>query len=505
MPRLDAQIFDDFSGGINKSTTADNIADNELAEALNVNIQLDKSLRTRQGISQYNSTLTGADKVTSIFYGKTTDSGSTDLLVTTLDKVYKDNGAGGWTDITGGTAPPSGTRWRWKVFNDLMIGVNGQTVPQKYAFTGTLADLTGSPPDNCHDIEVFLGRVILTNDDDEPTALHGSAAADPEDWTAVGDAFTIYIDKDNGYRVMKAVKFYSDLIILKEKGIYRLSPGDNDPANFTLVQLFDDIGCVSPHTVFQIGNELVWLDTDGVYTLGTTSKYGDVSYVAISKKIQEFVDDIDPAYIDESVAHDFRALNQLRISVTKSGSTENDHVLVRDYFHGGWTRHEGVNYACYGKAYISNGWFDLAGGYDGKVYKLDQLEADDSAAFEKHVKTKRFHLGGPHVRKLFHRTYHEFNMNSESHSVGYTADVQYGKITKSVSISTVPPGALWDDSTVGQRWDEGKWAGEGMGRKWVSVHRKGTNVQHQYYNNQASEKFVLYKHGIDASSLGRKG
>ncbi len=490
----------DFSGGINKSTTVDNIADNEMDEALNMNLNTDKSISTRKGVDQYNSTLTGASRVTSIYYARNSAGTSTARIVTTLAKIYKDDGAGGWTDITGGTAPPSNTLWQWRTFNNLAIGVNGTSVPQKYAFGAACADLTGSPPDKCKAIEIYQGRVYLAADADEPTALHGSAAGLAEDWTAVGDAFKIFVDKDNGHPIIGIVKFYSDLIIFKRKGVYRLDNPTNVPTAMRIVQIFDDVGCVSLYSIKQIGNELVWLDDDGVYTLRTTQESGDVAYSSVSKKIQPYIEDMQQPLLNEAYSYDVRRLNQYRLIVPKVGASQNNHVLVRDYFHGAWLRHEGINFASYGRWDISSIFSDMAGGYDGKVYKLDTTENDEGADFKKNVRSKRFTFGTGRVRKLFHRVYQEYQLTG-TYALGLTADIDYSKVTKGISLLDTRVSNLWDVD----KWDVAKWGGSSIARKEMSIGRKGRSILFQYYNQTKDQPFTLYKFEFNASLLSRRG
>lgn len=495
---LPALLVESFAGGINTSTSPANIADNELEDALNMNMNLDGSLSTRGGIQQYNPTLTGSGRVTSLYYTKKTDLSASLLIATTAQKIWKDNGSGGWTDITGSTVPPNDTLWMWRTFGNLAIGVNGTSVPQKNTYSGVCADLSGSPPDKCKLIETFRGRVLLAGDQDEPTALHGSAAGNAENWTAPSDAFTIFVDRDNGQPITAIVKFFEVLIIFKRKGVYRLENPDNVPANFQILQIFDDIGCVSPYSVKQIGNELVFADDDGIYSLRATQESGDVAYVAVTKKVQTHMDDTAFQFMNQCYATDIRELNQYRISLPKSTSTVNNHVLVRDYFHGGWLRHEGVNFACYGTAEISNRIEFLAGGYNGKVYKLETTDADDSAAYMKQVKTKRYTFTSL-ARKHFIRSYVEYSTDS-TYALGFTAVVDE-VISKGVSLTNTDSGSLWD---VGL-WDVMTWAGARIGREWIQLGKKGKGIQFQFLNSLASQPYSLFKLGLLATGLGRRG
>lgn len=500
MQRLEPIQVPKFDGGVNLSTTEDNLADNELVEGLNMNLNIDGSLYTRQGCDQYGSTLTGAGRITSIYYARTTTGANEARIVTTKQKVYKDNGAGGWTDITGATTPPDDTLWMWRMFNNVAIGVNGSSVPQKYAFGAALADLTGSPPDKCKLIEVFRGRVYLAGDTDEPTALHACAAGNASDWTTSLDAFLIYVDKDNGHPITGIVKFFDNLVIFKRKGVYLLTPADNIPGNMQLSQIFDDIGCVSPYSIKQIGNEVVWADDDGVYALKATQQFGDVAYAAVSKKVQPWIDDQAPTKINECYGHDCRGVNQYRLSWPKASATTNNHVLVRDYYHQAWLHHEGIAFACYGRWEVGSYVYQMAGGYDGKVYRVDTTENDDGAAFVKKVKTKRYTWGSPVVRKLFHRAFLEFQLGG-AYALGYTADIDYGRVVKGASLTDPSVANLWD---VG-KWDEAKWGGQSVARSFVNVSLKGRNIQHQFLNQNADEPFTIFKIACGASALGWRG
>lgn len=490
-----------FDGGINKSTTVDNIQDNELDECLNMNLNPDGSLTSRSGVDQYNSTLTGASRITSIYYAQIGGGGAVSRIVTTLAKVYKDDTVGGWTDITGPTAPPSNTLWMWRTFNNLAIGVNGSTVPQKHTpGGGACADLTGSPPDKCKAIEINQGRVYLANDGDEPTAIHGCAAGNSGDWTTANDAFKIYVDKDNGYGIVGLAKFFGEIIILKRKGIYKLYNPTNSPTDMQVIQIFDDVGCISPYSIKQIGNELVWLDDDGVYTMQATQNFGDVAYASISKKVQPYIDDVQLSLLGEACGTDIRKLAQYRICLPKSQATQNNHTIIRDYLHAAWIRHEGINFASFGKWSISDLLYDMAGGYDGKVYKIDRTHEDEGANFTKNVKSKRFNFGTSQKRKWFHRVYQEFQTGG-AYSIGFTADIDYNRTSKASSLVDSTAGDDWDTA----QWDVGKWGGQSVQPKTVNVGMKGRNVQCQWLNSVKNQPFTLFKFEISASLLGRRG
>jgi hypothetical protein len=108
-----------------------------------------------------------------------------------------------------------------------------------------------------------------------------SAPFNANDFTPANGA-AVFTIPDTG---VKLKSFRDQLYIFCEKSIYKLV-GDST-SNIALIDVADDIGCVSGHTVQEIGGDLVFLAPDGLRTVSGTAKIDDVDISTLSKHIQE--------------------------------------------------------------------------------------------------------------------------------------------------------------------------------------------------------------------------
>lgn len=123
------------------------------------------------------------------FFARRSD-GSIAVFAGTATRLYLlNNTSFAWTDVSkGGVAYGSlvGTdNWRFAQYNEFVIAVQINTVPQKYTLNvgGAFADLGGSPPQAGH-IAIVNGFVMLTALLSNPRRAHWSDLDAPETWTA---------------------------------------------------------------------------------------------------------------------------------------------------------------------------------------------------------------------------------------------------------------------------------------------------------------------------------
>lgn len=116
--------------------------------------------------------------------------GSIGVFAGTADRLYLlNNTTFAWDDVSKGGvaygALVSSENWRFAQFNEFVIAVQTNTVPQKYVLPGGPAfiDLGGSPPQAAH-IAIVNRFVMLTGLLADPRRVHWSDLDAPETWTA---------------------------------------------------------------------------------------------------------------------------------------------------------------------------------------------------------------------------------------------------------------------------------------------------------------------------------
>ena len=157
------------------------------------------------------------------------------------------------------------------------------------------------------------GRLFVSGSTSQPLRVYFSGALNLNDWTtAEGGSFTTSgffdIPDTDGSRVT-AIRgnYYGDLIIWTKTSCWRATGSFVDPNNdFALVNVSDNLGCVGPRAFAQVGNDLYFQSLQGVHSLQTTLKYGDVETAFLSAPIMRLWMN-DPYLDQEQVQDDLRS------------------------------------------------------------------------------------------------------------------------------------------------------------------------------------------------------
>jgi len=133
---------------------------------------------------------------------------------------------------------------------------------------------------------VFRNRLWLAGDEDHPSRITFSGVNDFEDWSTVTGGF-IEVEKDDGQRITGMHAYQGDLIVYKERGIYRVTGAGIDSV-FTLSPISRTIGCTSHHTIQNVLNDQYFCSEVGVHSLLTTDKFGDLEAAFLSRGIRDY-------------------------------------------------------------------------------------------------------------------------------------------------------------------------------------------------------------------------
>jgi hypothetical protein len=520
MPTPQVFSYDGFGGGLNLAVSSRDIADDELAEATNVEIVGQSDIRSRGGLTSLASSLAGA--VTSIFHYRAANS--TECVVFTAgDQIYRiPVGGGAVVNVTGGLTLPSSGVWQWAVLNDKCIGVNrGTGANANPVVLDSPADLAaaalgGSPPKALY-VEVFDSRLWVVSAL-EPNRLHYCMLGDPTDWTTVSTAGagsgSILVGANEGDHITGIRAHLGRLFIFKRTRIYVLTPGSptTDSRQWTVPMLTDRVGCVAGHTIQSVLGDLVFLSDHGVVTLQAAEQAGDFAPAALSYKIPDLRECNKNVVGLSSVMNPEKL--QYWVGVAEAGQTSPNVTWVMDYTglgSGGvaWTKFTGgVVGTAYGLVYESGRPRVYVGNSSGLFrYADDDVFTDNGTLYEKVVRTKAFSPGPALWRKEFFRYGMEFEVETDDGqmTISYLLDESDGRM-KTVTIT-------FGDAFSGGRWDEGLWdtatfATEGhravdfMCAIRGTVGRRGQTLQFRLYNKRA-DGFRFKRLTLDALLLTR--
>ena len=267
----------DFSGGLNTTDAIENIGENELSTAINVEIR-EGQLRVVAGdVAIYKDASANFD---AILY----DSIENEILLTDKTrKVYLLN-----DDRLTVKGTLTGTsEVQYAAWEDGMLIASGGKL--QYYHGGTLETVTSSP-DVCRGVFIKNGRVWTFYED----ILKCSAVGDETAWTEKSDdlsaAAWMQVGYKDGGKIVGVCSLSSDTLIFKDnRRAYRLS---GMYPNWSLSEIGRQIDCKGYHSCIALGQSTAVLGRDKVQAIRTTDDYGNMQASSVSQKVQQEIKEL---------------------------------------------------------------------------------------------------------------------------------------------------------------------------------------------------------------------
>jgi hypothetical protein len=225
-----------------------------------------------------------------------------DIVVTTEDKVRKDTGDGTFSVDMGAFTAPA-------IYPPFFVRAGGEDVGEARKLfiysdsnqvqviegTGaTITDISTPPADWASSFPIFgvshRSRIFAGGNSSDPHRIYYSTVTDHQDFTGTGSG-NLPVYPAEGEQLIGGISYKGILILFKyPRGIYLVNTIDADITNWRVDKLTDAVGAVSPWTIVQIGNDVLYLMNDGTFhLLSATQDFGDINTSNISH---------DPNYVD---------------------------------------------------------------------------------------------------------------------------------------------------------------------------------------------------------------
>lgn len=129
-------------------------------------------------------------------------------------------------------------------------------------------------------------HLCVVDSENNPNTIYYSGTNSDRDFTSTGSGAVTLTD------VIVGIKSFRDsLYIFCENTIHRLD-NINNPTTLEVVQITNDVGCLSGHSIQEVGGDLVFLAPDGIRTIAGTERIDDVELSSVSRQIQSIVANI---------------------------------------------------------------------------------------------------------------------------------------------------------------------------------------------------------------------
>ena len=202
------------------------------------------------------------------FYALKSD-GSVSIFAGTSTGLYKLNNIDQtWANISVVyPAVPNNRNWSFEQFNNLVIAVQGNIVPQVYDLSAStyFADLGGSPPQANY--ARVVGRfLVLSGLTDNPTRIQWSGLNDVTQW-APGVNSSDYQDLPDGGLVGPIAGGEQSAIIFQDNALRRMNYAPGSAVIFQIQRITQEMGLFAPYSVVRSGEKVFFYSAKGFYVI----------------------------------------------------------------------------------------------------------------------------------------------------------------------------------------------------------------------------------------------
>lgn len=425
-----------------------------LRDAQNIVYEFDGGVHKAPGTRRLNSSaLESGSPIRGIFdYWKqgVADSPIQRRVIHVGDEIQYDQADGVFLTMFSGV--DSSSIPQYSQFDDLMIIASSAASDLPRSWDGTTAqNLAGTPPSFSfsvpHKNHQFAAGVFAN-----PSRLYYSVPLNPEDWTGVGSG-SIDIDPGDGDMITGIISHKDNLWVFKgpNKGsIHRIS--GSVAADWAKTPFIQGLPVAWIHSIFKFGDDIGFITTNGsVHSLKATAAYGDYNQAWLSYPIHKYMQES----LNNSRARYFCAATdpnrgQVWIGITPSGQQTNTRYLIMDYRfltqeepYPRWSYWDSRAFACISLVRDTQRPKLMAGGYDGYVYKLDQLaRLDTDRAINMRVETPSMTYGEEWLLKNLSNAGVSLNAwNDNPVNLEWILD---GVTSQDASVTQGATGALYD-------------------------------------------------------------
>lgn len=378
------------SGGLNDGVSPIAIADNEAAALQNVVFTTGKNFKTRGGFDNINTASLGSSVVfTGVKYYRQADGTEYLVAIADNDKIYKMDyslGApdGTLDDITGSLSFSATAN----DLADFAIGENtliftdglGTNPVMSWAGTGNASAISGAP--DAKYVVYNKTMAFAAGDTTNPSTLYFTDLGDITNWST-GLSGNVSVETNDGSIIRGISVGYDAIYIFKDNSIWRLSGDDKD--TFVLERMVQGIGTLSGQSVGRIGNEFIFISSQGEIFLYD----GNIRIRKISSKIQGTIDTLAFTRFQYPVSIVYN--NDYYLAVSSAGSGTHDKILSYDTFNLAWTKFDGMNANCFTIAKDANDKDMIVfGSYDGFLYNYPEGTSDNGTAISMNYTTKQY-------------------------------------------------------------------------------------------------------------------
>jgi hypothetical protein len=337
---------------------------------------------------------------------------------------------------------------------------------------------------------LFFANVVVSGTTYK-TRIYWSNLQDPTTFVASN---WLEVAMNDGQEITGLGVLSDRLVVYKTRSIYAVFYSGNSSAPFIMPgggRTNSAVGCIAPFSIQEYENAHIFLAFDGIYTFD-----GNNSTKLSYQLDYTFKNSLDRDLLNQAVSQMYKTKNRYLLALTSSGNTQNDTIIVYDYYNTAFSVYKGMLASAMSTFYV-DGWNEepYFADYSGFTYQedngLNDYPLNTKTAIDAYYYTNWKTNDDMVHQKFSLSAYIFYTVTSGTLTFVYSYDMtladQYSRI-----FSTTGGGALWG-SVI---WGAFKWALSGGGIQRIDLDGRGRTVRFGFKNSNVDETFSIDGFGL---------
>tara|TARA_R100000742_G_C4278996_1_gene102623 strand:+ start:3021 stop:4634 length:1614 start_codon:yes stop_codon:yes gene_type:complete len=223
------------------------------------------------------------------------------------------------------------------------------------------------------------------------------------DWSTGTASITRYQDEITGL-----IPFRDQLILFTRQAIYKITGTSNA---FKSEEVTQQIGCIEPDTIKEVGGDILFMAPDGIRSLAATDRIGDFNLDVASAPIKKDIDNFTSGSFQAVTLREKAQYRIFKYNAATQDETAEGYLATKYIAQGGtglsWAKTVGINAYVTDSRYMGQTGVSteliLFANKDGYIYKMDTTDTFDGDTIEALFESPPMPVSDPLVRKTFYK------------------------------------------------------------------------------------------------------
>lgn len=367
-------------------------------QLINYEPSLEGGYRRILGYTKFDtSALTGSGAVLGSFIFN-------DKVVAQRGTIVSVGTGSGWTVINGVDVRTAAVKciaakFEWDKRYIVVVDGGSGLKPYMYDSTNTYTSLTNAPSSQTFVAE--FKRYLWFCDGTEVITF--SAPGAPNDYNAINGAGAINV----GMGVTGMAAWRDELYLFNNKTIKKIS--GTSSTNWTVSPVAENLGCLNPFTIQELGGDVVFRADDGIRNIAGTAFINDRDLNNISRPIMKLASELPHTDLTSVVIRDKNQYRLIHSTETSQGDqgiigvNQTGTVSANTAAQWEWSTTSGLKMSCANSGIYNNEHKAVMGDWSGFVYSLENGDTFNGTGITSVWQTPYLVFTDPDIRKTIYK------------------------------------------------------------------------------------------------------